>query len=274
MHLSQMFEAWSTARCGRCTPGREPRAVGGRHERAMRAVKGSTTGRAGHLMTPRPRWPTWCCRRRPRVEAEGTVTSSERRVQGACASARTAGAGARRFCESCATCAGSRARLGQPTAEEIWANCALCVVWHKGMSYARLESAGGCTALPGRVAPGPVPPRSPLEGPGRGRLAPFSVVEHDPRWTGYRGVPIRLTTGRRLDSFNTGVQTAGTRPAAPRRIARPRAGGLERYGLEEGERVRVVSRRGSVEAPCVAHRPRPALAFMTLTSRMTLRRNC
>ena len=40
---------------------------------------------------------------------------------------------------------------------------------------------------------------------------------------------------------------------------------LERYGLEEGERVRVVSRRGSVEAPVRGDTGlRPGLAFMTL----------
>ena len=40
---------------------------------------------------------------------------------------------------------------------------------------------------------------------------------------------------------------------------------LERLGLAEGERVRVVSRRGSVEAPVRADEGlRPGLAFMTL----------
>ncbi|HKB07769.1 MAG TPA: molybdopterin dinucleotide binding domain-containing protein, partial [Candidatus Polarisedimenticolia bacterium] len=40
---------------------------------------------------------------------------------------------------------------------------------------------------------------------------------------------------------------------------------VERYGLSEGERVRVVSRRGRIEAPVrVDHGLRPGLAFMTL----------
>ncbi len=78
--------------------------------------------------------------------------------------------------------------------------------------------------------------------------------------------PIRLTTGRRLDSFNTGVQTGGyssplrrgeTLDLAPEDAAS--------YGLEEGEHVRVTSRRGTVIAPVrIDPGLRPGLAFMTL----------
>ena len=41
-----------------------------------------------------------------------------------------------------------------------------------------------------------------------GPLAPFSVVEYEPPVDALDDeFPIRLTTGRRLDSYNTGVQT-------------------------------------------------------------------
>ncbi len=42
----------------------------------------------------------------------------------------------------------------------------------------------------------------------RGRPAPFGIVQHDPPvdLTDER-YPVRLTTGRRLDSYNTGVQS-------------------------------------------------------------------
>jgi formate dehydrogenase major subunit len=78
--------------------------------------------------------------------------------------------------------------------------------------------------------------------------------------------PIRLTTGRRLDSFNTGVQT-GVYSSPLRRSEAlevcPEDG--QRYGLEEGETVRVSSRRGSVLAPVRFDSGlRPGLAFMTL----------
>ena len=44
----------------------------------------------------------------------------------------------------------------------------------------------------------------------RGRPAPFGIVRHDPPVDlTDEEYPIRLTTGRRLDSYNTGVQSGG-----------------------------------------------------------------
>ena len=102
-----------------------------------------------------------------------------------------------------------------------------------------------------------------MEGP----RAPLHAVEHDPpvdRLT--EEFPIRLTTGRRLDSFNTGVQTG--QYTSPLRkgealLIAPEDG--KRLGVEDGERVKASSRRGSVEVD-VGIEPslRPGLAFMTL----------
>src|SRR5207245_2346783 len=78
--------------------------------------------------------------------------------------------------------------------------------------------------------------------------------------------PIRLTTGRRLDSYNTGVQSGGF--SSPMRRGEtldlsPEDGA--RLGVAEGERVRVTSRRGTVDAPVRFDTwLRPGLAFMTL----------
>src|SRR5258706_14516792 len=78
--------------------------------------------------------------------------------------------------------------------------------------------------------------------------------------------PIRLTTGRRLDSFNTGVQTAHY--STP--IRRPETLNLApedatRLRLAEGEMARASSRRGSLEVPVhIDSSLRPGLAFMTL----------
>ena len=91
--------------------------------------------------------------------------------------------------------------------------------------------------------------------------------------------PIRLTTGRRLDSFNTGVQTAGyTSPLRRPESVEVSAADAEALGVAEGERVRVSSRRGEVEAPVhISSALRRGLAFMTLhfpdeveTNRLTI----
>jgi formate dehydrogenase major subunit len=105
--------------------------------------------------------------------------------------------------------------------------------------------------------------QEPLIGP----RAPFSVVEFVPPVDQLNDdYPIRLTTGRRLDSYNTGVQTS--RYSSPLR----RREGIDlspedgsRYGLTEGDRVRVSSRRGSVVAPVrIDPGLRAGLAFMTI----------
>jgi formate dehydrogenase major subunit len=97
--------------------------------------------------------------------------------------------------------------------------------------------------------------------------APFHAVEHSPPVdTLTEEFPIRLTTGRRLDSFNTGVQTGGYR--SPRRKGETldlSPFDMKKLELTEGERVRVVSRRGEIEAPVrVDPNLKPGLAFITL----------
>ena len=97
--------------------------------------------------------------------------------------------------------------------------------------------------------------------------APFMPVEFEaPIDTLSPDFPMRLTTGRRLDSFNTGVQTGGY--SSPLRFGEtidlaPEDG--VSLGVAEGERVRIVSRRGAVDAPVRFDRGlRPGLAFMTM----------
>ena len=85
----------------------------------------------------------------------------------------------------------------------------------------------------------------------QGPKAPFSVVIDDPPVDELDDeFPLRLTTGRRLDSYNTGVQTGGyTSPLRRGETIDVSPEDAERMGLAEGERVAVSSRRGTVEAP-------------------------
>ena len=205
---------------------------------------------------------SWC-------ESEGTVTSSERRVQRV-RKALDPPAGARDDIDILSDLAQRLGRdWGRPTAEQAWDELRSLSSWHKGMSYRRLEELGGI--------PWPCPdeshPGSPFlhdrlwKEPIEGRSAPFSPVEFEPPVDALtEEYPIRLTTGRRLDSFNTGVQTAGY--ASPLRRGESldlAPEDIERHGLAEGERVRVVSRRGAIEVPVrVDPGLRPGLAFMTL----------
>ena len=202
-------------------------------------------------------------------EAEGTVTSSERRVQRV-RKAYDAPGDARDDIEIVYELARHLGHdLGSTKAEDVWNELRSLSPIHAGMSYARLEELGGIQW-----------PCSDENDPGalflHGRLwddvvadrAPFQVVEHDPPVDKLDDdFPLRLTTGRRLESYNTGVQTGGYSSPLHR-------GGLDillapedgaRYGIGDGARVRVVSRRGSVETSARYDATlRAGLAFMNL----------
>jgi formate dehydrogenase major subunit len=77
--------------------------------------------------------------------------------------------------------------------------------------------------------------------------------------------PIRLTTGRRLESYNTGAQSNLYRSPLHRGETLDLSPeDAHKLGVEEGEIVLVTSRRGSVEAPVhIDESLRLGLAFMT-----------
>src|SRR5699024_10981178 len=92
------------------------------------------------------------------------------------------------------------------------------------------------------------------------------VVEHDPPIERPDAdYPFTLTTGRRLDSYNTGVQTGGyNNPLRRGETADLSPEDADRLGIMSGDPVRVTSRRGSVVAPARIDRAlRPGLVFMT-----------
>jgi formate dehydrogenase major subunit len=272
LHLSEMFEAMEhRALRTLYVIGENPAQSEADQARAMRLLEGlehivvqdmflTRTAQMAHVVLPAAA--SWC-------ESEGTVTSSERRVQRVRKALDPPGQ-AREDLEILADLA---LRLGvaweRPRAEAVWDELRRLSPWHRGMSYARLEKEGGLAwPCPDESHPGS--PflhgrlwKEPIEGP----PAPFHPVEHDPpvdRLT--PEFPIRLTTGRRLDSYNTGVQTAGYDSPLRRGESldiSPEDGA--RLGVADGEVVRAVSRRGAIEVPArYDDSLRPGLAFMTL----------
>jgi formate dehydrogenase major subunit len=139
------------------------------------------------------------------------------------------------------------------------------------MSYKRLEELGGIQwPCPDESHPGTQFLHARLwdDDPAkRGRLAPFSVVHHEgPVETPDEQYPLTLTTGRRLESYNTGVQTGGyVSPLHRGESLDISPEDATRLGVETGDVVRVTSRRGSIEAPAYIDRGlRAGVVFMTL----------
>ena len=148
--------------------------------------------------------------RRRGARRTGTVTNSERRVQRVRKALDPPGEArddmwiiaelARRLGHDWGR-AGRRGGLGRVP---------LALADARGMSYDRLEEHGGLQwPCPDDEHPGsPLLHErlwaEPLEGP----LAPFCVVEaRRPSRRSTPTIPIRLTTGRRLESYNTGAQS-------------------------------------------------------------------
>jgi formate dehydrogenase major subunit len=203
------------------------------------------------------------------AEGEGTVTNSERRVQ--------------RIRKALDPPGDARDDLwiiyelarrmgydpGSSAAEDVWNEVRSLSPAHAGMSYERLDALGGIQwPCYDEDHPGELFLHSRLwEDPLPGRRVPFLPTEHDPPVDKLTDdYPIRLTTGRRLDSYNTGVQTAGySSPLRRGESLDISPEDAESYGLVEGEVVCAISRRGRVEVPVhIDPSLRPGLTFMTL----------
>ncbi len=204
---------------------------------------------------------SWC-------ESEGTVTSSERRVQ-RCRKALDPPGEAR---DDIAIMGALARRLGSDwpeyTPQRAWDECRSLSDWHAGMSYERLDALNGIPwPCYDETHPGEQFLHARLwEEPLRGPRAPFAAVEHDPPVEALDAeYPVRLTTGRRLDSFNTGVQSGGYRsPLRRGETLDISPDDARRYGVADGDTVRVTSRRGSIVVPVrIDPGLREGLAFTT-----------
>ena len=206
---------------------------------------------------------SWC-------EAEGTVTNSERRVQ--------------RVRKAVDPPAGARDELwilseiakrlghdfGEPTAEAVWDEFRVVAPdFAGGMSYERLEALRGIQwPCPDESHPGTAFLHGRLwDSPRGGMAAPFSVLEHSgPVEMPDAEYPLLLTTGRRLESYNTGVMTGGYDSTLHRGESLDISPeDATRLGIASGALVRVSSRRGTLVAPARVDKAlHSGLVFMTL----------
>ena len=204
----------------------------------------------------------WC-------ESEGTVTSSERRVQRVRKALDPPGE-ARTDLDIVSLMAEAMGGgWGRPSAEEAWDDLRQVSPMHAGMSYPRLDALGGIQwPCWNEDHPGEKFIHHRLwADPLIGDPVPFIPTEWvTPVDRLNQDYPYRLTTGRHLDGFNTGVQSGGF--DSPIRIG----GTLDlssedavRLGVLDGDLVRVSSRRATIDVPArVDEGLREGLVFMTL----------
>jgi formate dehydrogenase major subunit len=271
-HLSHMFDAMERKELTALyVIGENPMQSEADQHRCRRLLEGldlmivqdmflTKTAEAADVVLPAAA--AWC-------ESDGTVTNSERRVQ----RVRKAVEPPPGALDDVAILFALAKRLGHdwgaPDAERVWNEVRSLSPVHGGMSYERLAAERGIQwPCYDDSHPGELFLHSRLwERPVKGPRVAFVPVDHDPPVDRLDDeFPLRLTTGRRLEEYNTGVQTSGYGTPLRRRESldlSPEDTG--RYGLREGEVVRVRSRRGAVEVPVRSvDSLRPGLAFMTL----------
>ena len=270
-NLTQMFIAMGEGQLtGLYVIGENPAQSDADLHRVERLLKGldhlvvqdifmTKTAQLAHVVLPASA--SWC-------EAEGTVTNSERRVQ-RCRKALEPPFDARDDVWILSQIAQRMGKdFGNPTPEDAWNEMRSLAPMFAGMSYARLEACNGLQwPCADEAHPGQQFLHARLWSDEPGRLAPFHAVEHEPPVEQPDDeYPFVLTTGRRLENYNTGVQTGSYRSPLHRGetvdIAPEDA---ERLGIQTGDLVEIASRRGSLRVPArVDFALKPGLVFMTL----------
>jgi formate dehydrogenase major subunit len=271
MRLNEMFEAMERGELSALyVIGENPIVSEADRSRAEHLLSGlahlvvqdlSLTQTAAYAHVVLPAAAGWC-------ETEGTVTNSERRVQRVRKIVDPPGS-ARDDIDIVSDIA---ARLGhdwgRPSAEQVWNEVRRLSPMHNGMSYKRLEDNGGLRwPCYDENHPGEQFLHARLwETPVRGPRAPFNVVVQEPPVDQVTPeYPLLLTTGRRLDSFNSGVQSGEyTSPLRRGELIDVSPEDAAALGIASGEEVLVSSRRGSVRVPArIDPTLRPGLVFMT-----------
>ena len=203
------------------------------------------------------------------AESNGTVTSSERRVQRVRAAVTPPGEARDDIQIIYDIAARMGVDWGEVDPEQLWDELRSLSPLHAGMGWDRLEAEGGLQW----PCPSDDHPGSPFlhgwlwEDDLAGRdPAPFSALVHQgPKEELSDAFPLRLTTGRALDSYNTGVQSGGfNSPIRYGDALDMNPVDAEALGIADGERVLVSSPRGSVEMPVRFEHDLPAgLTFTT-----------
>lgn len=186
------------------------------------------------------------------AESEGTVTNSERRVQRVRKALDPPGE-AKDDLEIINMIAEKmQPGWGNPGPEEMWDELRTVSPMHTGMSWERLENEGGLQwPVPSLDHPGTLFLHGWLweDDLGGREPAPFTVNAWLPHVDELNDdFPLLMTTGRVLDSYNTGVQSDGyNSPIRSGEALDMNPSDAERLGLATGDRAAVSSRRATIE---------------------------
>jgi predicted molibdopterin-dependent oxidoreductase YjgC len=201
------------------------------------------------------------------AEKDGTFTNTERRIQRVCKAVEPPGEARADWQILCGLARRMDSNSGWDYASpaRIMDEIASLTPSYAGVSYERIDTRGLQWPVPSKDHPGT--PILHTEKFTRGKGL-FSPVEHqEPAETPDKNYPFILTTGRILQHYHTGSMThrvAGLETLAPEERVEVNPDDAARLGLNDGDWVRVSSRRGTVESRAwVTDRVGHGLVFMT-----------
>lgn len=219
------------------------------------------------------------------AENDGTVTNSERRVQRVRPAIKPPGEAKQDHIIVQEIANRMGANWNYQSASDIWEEIRRLAPNFAGITYERLDKEGGIQwPCYDESHPGTKFLHTRLWEEEVGRKAPFKPVKHQPpAELPDEEYPLTLTTGRRLEFYNTGVQTSDYKKIKDAEEALEiNAEDAEQYNLKDGDLVKVSSRRGEVITKVKISKRQPrGLVFMTFhfpdqvnTNVLTLNATC
>ncbi|MCA5011734.1 MULTISPECIES: formate dehydrogenase subunit alpha [unclassified Enterococcus] len=200
------------------------------------------------------------------AEKDGTFTNTERRVQRVRKAVEPIGSARQDFEIFCEV----MTRLGYPchydSAKEIMEEIAAVTPTFGGITYERLEETGGLQ-WPCRTLDDPGTPIMHVGNFTRGKGLFMAIPYKKARELPDEQYPYLMSTGRMLYHYNTRAMTGrteGINQIAGRSYIEINSVDAGRLGIQEGDKVKVRSRRGTIETyAAVGNRVFPQEVFMT-----------
>jgi len=213
-------------------------------------------------------------------ENDGTFTNSERRIQRVRPAVQSPGLARQDqfIVQDIANRMG--ANWEYQSAEEVWEEIRILAPDFAGVTYERLDHGGLCWPVPDESHPGTQFMHTRFWDKEVDKKALFKPTHYQPpAELPDEEYPLQLTTGRRLEFYNTGVQTQNYEKVKdPEEALEIHEEDAAAYKFNDGDPVRVRSRRGQVETKIKISKKVPqGLVFMTYhfpdqvdTNRLTL----
>jgi len=183
------------------------------------------------------------------AEKDGTFSNTERRVQRVRKAVNPPGEAREDWWIIAAISKRMGYAMDYENAGEIFDEMALVTPSYAGLSYARIEHEGIHWPCPSPDHPGTPILHTQSFPVGKGVLHAIDYIP--PAEQVDEEYPLYLTTGRVLYQYHTGSMTRktdGLNERAPESFVEISPADADKYGLEDGDKIRIASRRGEIVA--------------------------